>query len=156
MTTEGTFETTVEVGTEFLVRRAGRRGESAYDELAARWQDLEALAAQVAQTTLDPVPDDGAADGTTDHEADARHDDGVLADEVDDHGVAAAAAARARDAAQIVTPSEAVLCGEHGREGTGPVEPAQTARLLRPLRRRADRIERPARVRMRSRNPCVL
>ena len=32
----------------------------------------------------------------------------------------------------------------------------QTARLLRPLRRRADRIERPARVRMRRRKPCTL
>ena len=32
----------------------------------------------------------------------------------------------------------------------------QTARLLRPLRRREDRIARPARVRMRRRNPCTL
>src|SRR5690242_13062193 len=32
----------------------------------------------------------------------------------------------------------------------------QTARLLRPLRRRADRIARPARVRIRRRNPCTL
>lgn len=33
---------------------------------------------------------------------------------------------------------------------------AQTARLLRPLRRREDKTARPARVRMRSRNPCTL
>ena len=33
---------------------------------------------------------------------------------------------------------------------------AQTARLLRPLRRRSDRIARPARVRMRRRKPCTL
>ena len=32
----------------------------------------------------------------------------------------------------------------------------QTARLLRPLRRREDRIARPARVRMRRRKPCTL
>ena len=32
----------------------------------------------------------------------------------------------------------------------------QTARLLRPLRRRADRIARPARVRIRRRKPCTL
>src|SRR3954453_2509167 len=46
---------------------------------------------------------------------------------------------------------------EHGRESTGGGgAAAQTARLLRPLRRRAERIERPARVRMRNRNPCTL
>ena len=38
----------------------------------------------------------------------------------------------------------------------GPAEPGQTARLLRPLRRRADRMARPARVRMRRRKPCTL
>lgn len=35
-------------------------------------------------------------------------------------------------------------------------QPDQADRLLRPLRRRAARIARPARVRIRSRNPCVL
>ena len=35
-------------------------------------------------------------------------------------------------------------------------EERQTASLLRPLRRRADRIERPARVRIRRRKPCTL
>src|SRR4051812_49786707 len=50
-----------------------------------------------------------------------------------------------------------MLGREHGREGTGGGgAAAQTARLLRPLRRRAERIDRPARVRMRSRNPCTL
>jgi hypothetical protein len=33
---------------------------------------------------------------------------------------------------------------------------AQTASLVRPLRRRADRIDRPARVRIRRRKPCTL
>src|SRR5690349_9062939 len=50
-----------------------------------------------------------------------------------------------------------MLRRKHGRVGTEPGRAAaQTARLLRPLRRREDRIERPARVRMRSRNPCTL
>src|SRR6478609_7513950 len=43
-----------------------------------------------------------------------------------------------------------------GQHGTEPASRAQTARLLRPLRRREDKIARPARVRMRSRNPCTL
>ena len=40
--------------------------------------------------------------------------------------------------------------------GTVMSGPAQTARLLRPLRRREERMARPARVRMRRRNPCTL
>jgi hypothetical protein len=40
--------------------------------------------------------------------------------------------------------------------GEHPVARPQTARLLRPLRRRADRIARPARVRIRRRKPCTL
>ena len=40
--------------------------------------------------------------------------------------------------------------------GQHPVARPQTARLLRPLRRRADRIARPARVRIRRRKPCTL
>jgi hypothetical protein len=44
--------------------------------------------------------------------------------------------------------------GQHGGERRW--NRAQTARLLRPLRRRDDMIERPARVRMRRRKPCVL
>jgi hypothetical protein len=45
-----------------------------------------------------------------------------------------------------------------GQHGCGRLkEPGrQTARLLRPLRRREDRMERPARVRMRRRKPCTL
>ena len=50
--------------------------------------------------------------------------------------------------------------GRWGADSTGCGRPAggwpQTARLLRPLRRRWDRMARPARVRMRRRNPCTL
>jgi hypothetical protein len=156
-TTEGTLETTVEVGAEFLVRRVRGGRKRPHDELGPHGEGVEPFAAQMAETTLDTVTDDGAADGPADREADARCDPGVLDDQVHDHGGTAASAPGARDPTQVVAPGEAMLRGEHGREGTRPVEPApQTARLLRPLRRRADRIERPARVRMRSRNPCVL
>jgi hypothetical protein len=50
--------------------------------------------------------------------------------------------------AQAVT---AALAGPHQRQA----RVAQTLIRARPLRRRAARIARPARVRMRSRNPCV-
>ena len=41
-------------------------------------------------------------------------------------------------------------------EDSTPGRRHQTARLLRPLRRRAERMARPARVRIRRRNPCTL
>ena len=44
--------------------------------------------------------------------------------------------------------------GRHRREGIGSA--GQTLTRARPLRRRAARMARPARVRMRSRKPCVL
>src|SRR6202035_4484303 len=45
----------------------------------------------------------------------------------------------------------AAPAGPRGR----PPRASQTLTRARPLRRRADRIARPARVRMRNRNPCV-
>jgi hypothetical protein len=61
------------------------------------------------------------------------------------------------------SPAGAHSCAELGGLGD-PMRPRQhesggkrqTASLLRPLRRRAERIARPARVRMRRRKPCVL
>jgi hypothetical protein len=158
--TEGPLQTTVEIGTEFLVRRPGRGREGANDEVAPDRQQGEPFAAQVAKTALDAMADDGVPDGAADDEAHAGEPAGLttrLDEQVHHECSASAPAPRARDEAQVIAPSEAMLRWEHGREGTGPGRAAtQTARFLRPLRRRADRIDRPARVRMRSRNPCVL
>jgi hypothetical protein len=118
MTTEGTFETTVEVGTEFLVRRERGRGERPDHQLGPGREGGETLAAQVAETALDTVPEDGAAHGATDHEADAGEAPRVLDHGVDDQEGGAAAAPGARDPTQVVTAGEAVLRGEHGRQGT--------------------------------------
>jgi hypothetical protein len=71
-TTEDTFETTVEVGTEFLVRRARGPRESAHHELGSGGETGESVTAQVAEAALDTMTEDGSADGATDHEADAR------------------------------------------------------------------------------------
>ena len=72
---EGAFQTTVELGPEFLVGRAAGWCERAHDDLRTRREPLEPFPAQMAEAALDTMTDDGAADGTTDHEADAR---GVL------------------------------------------------------------------------------
>ncbi len=72
---------------------------------------------------------------------------------------ATAGAHRTRELRALPHPSH---CGEHLAITTGWPGPrrrqarsGQTLTRARPLRRRAARIARPARVRMRSRNPCV-
>ena len=115
--TESPLETTVEVGAEFLVRRARGRRECADDHLGACRQERETLAAQVTESALDTMAEDGVPDGTADHEPDA-WDTRVLDQEMDDEGVAPAAPPGARNTAQVAAASEAMLRREHGREGT--------------------------------------
>jgi len=67
----------------------------------------------------------------------------------DDEGTASATPAPYR-LPEVSGGGQAMADGQH------PVARPQTARLLRPLRRRADRIARPARVRIRRRKPCTL
>jgi len=119
---QGKFETTVQVGTEFLVRRPRGRCQRADDQLAPCGEQLEALTAQVAQPALDPMSDDGAADGTADHEPHAGPVAGPGEQEVHDDGLTRPTAPGARDAAQVVTSDEAMLHREHGRGTTRPNE----------------------------------
>ena len=112
---------------------------------------------QVAQPALDPVADDGVADGLADHEPDPRaaSADVPSGDAGGRPGCATRPAGRARTAVRKDSASvEPMGRGQHG--GCSRASRPQTARLLRPLRRREDRMERPARVRMRRRNPCIL
>jgi hypothetical protein len=106
-------ETTVEVGAEFRVRRGGRRREGANDDLAAPRQIAEPVSAQVTESALDTMPDDGVADGLADHEPDPRR---ALLDvrrgaeqQVHHHGVAAAASSAARHTPQLFTAGESML-----------------------------------------------
>ena len=64
------METTVQVGAEFLVRRAPGRREGAHDELAPGRKLCQAVAGQMPEPTLDTMPDHGVPDGPTDHETD--------------------------------------------------------------------------------------
>src|SRR5690625_680162 len=54
--------------------------------------------------------------------------------------------AGAEDSSEVFAAADPVCCGEHTQAETSE----------RPLRRRAARIERPARVRIRRRKPCFL
>jgi hypothetical protein len=155
---EAPLQTTVELGAEFRVRRRGSRGEGADDDLAAHWEVCEAVTEQVTELALDTMADDGVADDPTHDEPDPSRVGPVMTQDVDDQEVAAAAAAPADHPPEVTSMGEPMRRGEHGRgsRAGGRAARALTARLLRPLRRRADRMLRPARVRMRSRNPCTL
>jgi hypothetical protein len=113
------------------------RGEGADDQLAPGGQLVEAVPAQVAQPALDAMTHDGAPDGAADHEPDpGRAVPGgrlVVEDEMHHEPFAPAAARPTRDTAQVVAPGEAMLRREHGREGTGPVEPRSDREALAAL-----------------------
>ena len=120
------METTVEIRPEFLVRRPGCGRESAHDQGAPGREVDESSTAQVAETALDTVADDGVPDGTADDEPHTREPVGLtarLGEQVHHERAAPAATPRARDQAQVIATRQAMLRWEHGREGTGPVEP---------------------------------
>ena len=120
------METTVEIRPEFLVRRPCCGRESAHDQGAPGREVDESSTAQVAETALDTVADDGVPDGTADDEPHTREPVGLtarLGEQVHHERAAPAATPRARDQAQVIAAREAMLRWEHGREGTGPVEP---------------------------------
>jgi hypothetical protein len=150
------LQTTVEIGAEFRVRRARGRGQRTDDELTPGREDGEALTAQGAQTTLDTMADHGVAHGSADHEPDPGRLRGVTHHEMHDEGLGAGTPTGAGDAPQVTTTGESMRRRKHGSGSRASRVEDQTARLLRPLRRREDRMERPARVRMRSRKPCTL
>ena len=149
--------------------RSSSRASSSYDAAAAPGQGADhhhalsgqqgsALAGQVAQSALHQVAGDGSTDGLGHHEAHSRCDEGTQIgalgrrdQQVDHDQWAAAAPATAHDLSEVNGRGQAVAGGEHARLLT-----PQAARRLRPLRRRDDRIERPARVRIRRRKPWVL
>ena len=60
------------------------------------------------------------------------------------------------DGREIDRAAHPVRCREHGRTDCASAAGAQADSSRRPLRRRAAMIARPARVRIRSRKPCVL
>jgi hypothetical protein len=102
------------------------------------------------------MADHGVAHGSADHEPDPGRPLVALHHEMHDEGVGAGTPTGAGDAPQVTTSGESMRRRKHGSGSRASRVEDQTARLLRPLRRREDRIERPARVRMRSRKPCTL
>jgi hypothetical protein len=108
----------------------------------------EAVAQQMAQPSTDGVAGDGVTDRARDHKARSRGRALIRTGSNVDHKVTTASpAASAQGGRELVPPSHALAGPEHGGD--------QADRRARPLARRADSTARPARVRIRSRNPWV-
>jgi hypothetical protein len=117
------------------------------------------LARQVPQPAPDPVAHDRVADDAADDEADLWRCIGVISPVQMDHEVRSPGATAAADGQRELSTSPHPVPGRQhgGRRRSDPIGPiGQTEMRARPLRRREDRIARPARVRMRSRKPCFL
>ena len=111
---------------------------------------------EMTELALHAVADHGVADPLAHDQADARagiaHTRCVV-EQVHNQGSTTRPPARTHGAPEGVAVAQPVVGAEHGDLMSGL---AQTATLLRPLRRRAEMMARPARVRMRRRNPCTL
>jgi hypothetical protein len=125
-----------------LVERAFAGSWSGADEQVAVGEQVRAGASgdEGAQAAAETVAGDGVADGTADREGDRRWRDGGVAEVPTPEGLGAGAAAmtlQSLERSALVDPTD------------------QADRRERPLSRRALMIERPARVRIRARNPCL-
>ena len=111
------------------------------------------------QPALHPVPDHRAADAAAYHEPDLRGHPCRSIDRIS-AGHVHNEAATSRPAAPLHRRRKVIATGQTGdsgqQRGSFPNGYAQADNSVRPLRRRAARMARPARVRMRNRNPWVL
>jgi hypothetical protein len=140
-------EAGVEVCAEPGEVSVGRGRQSTHHDQAARRERRHARRHQRPQATLHPVADDGVPHGLRYNKTDRRRVAACARGrDVDDHGRFSCAHTAAHRPAEVAGTAHAMRRGKHR---------AQAESSERPLRRRAARIARPARVRMRSRKPWV-
>ncbi len=160
----------IQVDPEIRAGGGGSRWQRSDHQRAALRQSSESLPHQVPQPAADPVPDDRVADRLTHDKAHpGRHwpspggralsPIGIV------HGVVPGGGRHQGMHHQpgptsTTSPAnhrpELLATGEPGGRGEHGFAQDQADSSARPLRRRAARMARPARVRMRSRNPWVL
>ena len=125
----------------------GRLRQRPEDEELTRTQLIQSHSHDLAQAPLRAVAHHGIADGLG---YDETHASGVgiivISQAVGHEMLGAHPDAGAEDSSEVFAAADPVCCGEHTQAETSE----------RPLRRRAARIERPARVRIRRRKPCFL
>ena len=137
-------------GGELVVRRPGARRQRTHDDPAARREPVELADRQVPQPAADPVADHGLAHGPRHDEADPRRDRRRRPQGRATWTTSSPAARVPRAERRVATKS----ARRRSREPAGST--GQADRRVRPLERRAARIDRPARVRIRRRKPWVL
>jgi hypothetical protein len=153
----------VEFGGEIRLACGSGPGIGTYHQQATFRKRPEIPAGQMSKLTAHTVAHHSASHSAAHDEADpgrlivARPAEQVRGDQLPTR--AAPAARRRRE---LGPPPHPRCRGEHRAVTPAPARPrrrrasaGQTLTRARPLRRRAARIARPARVRMRSRNPCV-
>ena len=128
-----------------------RRRQSPDDDAGVGGHGCQPSADELAQTTLDQVACHRRADGLGHDKTDHRPGGRVIGPgrQMHHEGVPSAARASAHRLLEVGSAAHAVRSGQHRRW-------CQAESSARPLRRRAARIARPARVRMRRRKPWVL
>jgi hypothetical protein len=108
---------------------------------------------QMSQPPLDPIAGDGISDSTADHQADARPVTEVPlieAHSMDHQRRTAHAHSAPGRSPKVLRAAHSQRSGQHTL-----IDHTQADRRARPLRRRAEIIARPARVRIRKRKPWV-
>jgi hypothetical protein len=110
---------------------------------------MEAFPHDMPESAAHLVPDHRATDRAADREADAGNlIDPVPALQVQDESGPSSTITAPDGRRELFSPPHPMAGRQHDRR-------CQTATRERPLPRRAERIARPARVRMRSRKPCL-
>ncbi len=134
--------------------QSGRRGhggrQRAHDDLDTRRGLAEPFSGQVTKPPLHPISADGRSDRLGDHETDPS---GTRLGAASRRGSPGSDERRGRRAAPCA--GSHPPCASETAPATRIRRPAQADSLARPLRRRAARMARPARVRIRSRKPWV-
>ncbi len=154
------WQTTIELGLEIPVRRTCCGRERPDHEHAAGRQRVDPVPHQVAQPALHTVPGHGRDPPiwprrSRSGPAHCRQIYLSLCRHSGPPGARPGMDRRQRRPRRTASGSRRRSSGGCWRKAH-PWPRPQTARLLRPLRRREDRIARPARVRIRRRKPCTL
>ena len=152
------FDYQVEVGGEIRLACGRTPRIGAYHQQATFRKRPQVPAGQMAQLAAHPVAGDCVAHGATHHEADPGRIIVIGADkQVSRQRRPASPAAFSDGLGELRAPPHPGGGRQHRCSPLAAgADAGQTLTRARPLRRRAARTARPARVRMRSRNPCVL
>lgn len=134
-------------GLELCKFCVGCLGQRSDDEQRARVQGVESDPHDLSKTTFHSVPNNGVSNGLGYDETHACSVGIISINQAVCHQMGRAHTdASFEDSSEVVSAADPVSRGDHTYAETS----------ARPLRRRAARIERPARVRMRRRKPCFL